>query len=223
MHLLCIDKVFHGDIAGNRKERSNSPTLTVLDSPLLSSTDVQDYDRVATRSVPADTDRKITEEADNIAKNLERQMLIERIGNSENGSISSSSNETSTAVRMRRNVPAKLSKPLKSTEEAVVNSKGFRDARGSVVRNASQVTTDVREMEDLEAVQFTHQDTVKLDIKDELRNVRRQMSSGDTAGARKVLQKVGIPPYSKFIYNSHGDVLDCSHLKWHLTVLITSR
>lgn len=222
MHLLCIDKVFHGDIAGNRKERSNSPTLTVLDSPLLSSTDVQDYEQVATRSVPADRGSKITEEADNIAKNLERQMLIERIGNSENGSISSSSNETSTAVRMRRNVPAKLSKPLKSTEEAVVNSKGFRDARGSVIRNASQVTTDVREMEDLEAVKFT-QDTVKLDIKDELRNVRRQMSSGDTAGARKVLQKVGIPPNSKLIYNSHGHVLDCSHLKWHLTVLITSR
>lgn len=222
MHLMCIDKVFHGDIAGNRKERSNSPTLTVLDSPLLSSTDVQDYEQVATRSVPADRGSKITEEADNIAKKLERQMLIERIGNSENGSISSSSNETSTAVRMRRNVPAKLSKPLKSTEEAVVNSKGFRDARGSVIRNASQVTTDVREMEDLEAVQFT-QDTVKLDIKDELRNVRRQMSSGDTAGARKVLQKVGIPLNSKLIYNSHGDVLDCSHLKWHLTVLITSR
>lgn len=221
MHLMCIDKKNHGDIAGNSKERSNNPTTTVLDSPLPSSTDVQDYERVATRSVAADRGSKITEEADSIAKNLERQMLMERIGNSENGSISSSSNGTSIAVRMRKNIPAKLSKPLKSGEEAFLNSKGFRD--GSVIRNASQVTTDVREMEDLEAVQFIHQDTVKLDIKDELRNVRRQISSGDTAGARKVLQKVSIAPNSKFRFNSHGDMLDCSHLKWHLTVLITSR
>lgn len=223
MHLMCIDKAFHGDIAGNSKERSNNPTTTVLDSPLPSSADVQDYERVASRSVAADRGSKIAEEADSIAKNLERQMLMERIGNSENGSISSSSNGTSIPVRMRKNVPAKLSKPLKSGEEAFLNSKGFRDARGSVIRSASQVTTDVREMEDLEAVQFIHQDTVELDIKDKLRNVRRQMSSGDTAGARKVLQKVSIAPYSKFRYDSPGDILDCSYLKWHLTVLITSR
>lgn len=204
MHLMmCIDEAFHGDIAGNSKEKSNNPTSTVLDSPLPSSTDVQDYERVAaTRSVAADRGSKIAEEADSIAKNLERQMLMERIGNSENGSISSSSsNGTSIPVRMRKNVPAKLSKPLKSGDEAFSNSKGFCDARGSVIRSASQVTTEVRGMEDLEAVQFIHRDTVESDIKDELRNVRRQMSSGDTAGARKVLRKVSIAPNSKFRYN----------------------
>ena len=202
MHLMCIDKAFYGDIAGNSKEKFNNPTSTVLDCPLPSSTDGEDYERVATRSVAADRGSKIAEEADSIAKNLERQMLMERIGNSENGSISSSSsNGTSIPVRMRKNVPAKLSKPLKSGEEAFSNSKGFRDARGSVIRSASQVTTEVREMEDLEAVQFIHRDIVESDIKDELRNVRRQMSSGDTAGARKVLRKVSLAPNSKFRYN----------------------
>lgn len=58
---------------------------------------------------------------------------------------------------MRRNFLGKLFKPLEYGEEAFPINESFRDGCGGVMRRVSQVITNVREVGDMETVQFIHE------------------------------------------------------------------
>jgi len=136
------------------------------------------------------------EEVEYPSKDFEKQMLIERVRNSERGLTSSSRSVQSVA---------KLAKPLKPTHASadrsrvldVVDKVDSLDLQRDTLQSSSALK-EVEEKKNTQQLIYEERDSVDLVVHEELVNVRRQIAVGDLATARRSLRKVNWQPLFAF-------------------------
>lgn len=134
-------------------------------------------------------------ELDSPRKEMEKQIWIDRVKDSEKGSTSSSSSgsarNSKSGIRSLAK-PAKLSRPSRGTaKEDVLSVLEVSGEAASLQRRLLQPSLDRREGGDKETVLETHQDRERdSDARVELAKVRKDIASGKVVEARSSLQKV---------------------------------
>jgi hypothetical protein len=178
----------------------DSPNLPTDDqNPTLKRNTLEKLVGASLHGESKDQSVMIVEEVEYPSKDFEKQMLIERVRNSERGLTSSSRSVQSVA---------KLAKPSKPTHASadrsrvldVVNKVDSLDLQRDALQSSSALN-EVEEKKNTQQLIYKERDSVDLVVHEELVNVRRQIAVGDLATARRSLRKVKLAATFRFPFN----------------------
>lgn len=144
----------------------------------------------------------IVEEVEYPSKDFEKQMLIERVRNSERG-LTSSSRSVQSVAKLAK--PSKPSKPTHASADRsrvldVVDKVDSLDLQRDALQSSSTLK-EVEEKKNTQQLIYEERDSVDLVVHEELVNVRRQIAVGDLATARRSLRKVKLAATFRFPFN----------------------